>query len=89
MAFQLFYIVTATVSFLIAAIQFLMLMRAIISWIPFEEDHPLVTFLYSVTEPVIMPVRAVINRLGLFEGLPIDMSFLITFMLLSVLEMFL
>jgi uncharacterized protein YggT (Ycf19 family) len=42
-----------------------------------------------VTEPVIMPVRAVINRLGLFEGLPIDMSFLITFMLLSVLEMFL
>ena len=89
MAFQLFYIVTATVSFLIAAIQFLMLMRAIISWLPFEEDHPLVTFLYAVTEPVIMPVRAVINRLGLFEGLPIDMSFLITFMLLSVLEMFL
>ena len=88
-AYQLLYIVSATVRFLIAAIQFLMLARAIISWLPFEEDHPLVTFLYSVTEPVIMPVRAVIDRLGLFEGMPIDISFLITFMLLSVLEMLL
>ena len=89
LAIQLLYIVAATVRFLIAAIQFLLLARAIISWLPFEEDHPIVSFLYAVTEPVIMPVRAVINRLGLFEGLPIDMSFLITFMLLSVLEMFL
>ena len=89
LAAQLLYIVSSTVSFLIAAIQFLMLARAIISWLPFEEDHPLVNFLVAVTEPVIMPVRAVIERLGLFEGMPIDMSFLITFMLLSILEMFL
>jgi len=89
LAYQLLYVVAATVRFLIAAIQFLMLARAIISWLPFEEDHPLVNFLYSVTEPVIMPVRAVIDRLGLFEGMPIDMSFLITFMLLSILELFL
>lgn len=87
--YQLLYVVAATVRFLLAAIQFLMLARAIISWLPFEEDHPLVTFLVAVTEPVIMPVRAVIERLGLFEGMPIDMSFLITFMLLSILEMFL
>ena len=87
--YQLLYVVAATVRFLLAAIQFLMLARAIISWLPFEEDHPIVTFLVAVTEPVIMPVRAVIERLGLFEGMPIDMSFLITFMLLSILEMFL
>lgn len=87
--YQLLYVVSATVRFLLAAIQFLMLARAIISWLPFEEDHPIVTFLVAVTEPVIMPVRAVIERLGLFEGMPIDMSFLITFMLLSILEMFL
>lgn len=87
--YQVLYVVAATVRFLIIAIQFLMMARAIISWLPFEEDHPLVTFLYTVTEPVIAPVRAVIERFGWFEGMPIDMSFLITFILLSILEMFL
>ena len=74
---------------IIAALQFLMMARAIVSWLPIDEDNPIVTFLYAVTEPVIMPVRSVLDRLGLFEGMPIDMSFFITFILLSVLEMFL
>ena len=87
--YQIVYVVSSTVRIIIAALQFLMLARAIISWLPIDEDNPVVTFLYAVTEPVIMPVRAVLDRLGLFEGMPIDMSFFITFILLSVLEMFL
>ncbi len=87
--YQLFYVVVTTVRIIIAVLQFLMLARAIISWLPIDEDNPIVSFLYGVTEPVIMPVRAVLDRLGLFEGMPIDMSFFITFILLSILEMFL
>ena len=87
--YQLVYVVASTVRIILAVLQFLMLARAIISWLPIEEDNPIVSFLYAVTEPVIMPVRTVLNRLGLFEGMPIDMSFFITFILLSVLEMFL
>ena len=87
--YQIVYVVSSTVRIIIAALQFLMLARAIISWLPIDEDNPIVTFLYAVTEPVTMPVRAVLDRLGLFEGMPIDMSFFITFILLSVLEMFL
>ncbi len=83
------YVITATLRFLIAAIQFLMLARAIISWLPIEEDNPIVTFLYAVTEPVVYPVRCLIERLGWFEGFPIDMSFFLTFILLSILEIFL
>lgn len=86
---QILYVVSTTVSFLIAVLQFFMLGRAIISWLPVDDDNPIVTFLYAVTEPVIMPVRAVLDRFGWFEGMPIDMSFFITFILLSVLEMFL
>ena len=87
--YQIYYVLSATVSYLITAIQFLMFARAILSWLPIDDDNPIVSFLYGVTEPVIMPVRAVLDRLGLFEGMPIDMSFFITFILLSVLEMFL
>jgi len=87
--YQLVYVVTTTVKCLIGLLQFLMLIRAILSWIPMDEDNKINTFLYAVTEPVIMPVRMIIERFGWFEGLPIDMSFFITFILLSILEMFL
>lgn len=71
------------------ALQFLMFARAIMSWLPIDDDNPIDNFLYAVTEPFIAPVRAVIERFGWFEGMPIDMSFFITFILLSILEMFL
>ena len=87
--YQFVYVIVSTVRIIIAVLQFLMLARAILSWLPIEDDNPIVSFLYGVTEPVIMPVRAVLDRLGLFEGMPIDMCFFITFILLSVLEMFL
>lgn len=83
------YILTSTVRFLIAAIQFLMMVRAVMSWLPLDDDNPILSFLYAVTEPVIMPVRYVVEYFGWFEGFPIDMSFLLTFILLSVIELFL
>ena len=36
-----------------------------------------------------MPVRALLDYFGWFEGLPIDMAFMITFILLSIVEMLL
>lgn len=63
--------------------------RAVMSWLPIDDDNPILSFLYAVTEPVIMPVRYVVEYFGWFEGFPIDMSFLLTFILLSVIELFL
>ena len=85
--YQVLYVVAATVRVVVYALQ--LLMRAILSWMPMDEDNAVENFLYSVTEPVIMPVRSVIEHFGWFEGLPIDMSFFITFILLSIIGMFL
>ncbi|MBR4204042.1 MAG: YggT family protein [Clostridia bacterium] len=87
--YQILYIVGATVRVVVYVLQFLLLARAILSWLPLDEDNPFENFLYAVTEPVIAPVRALIEHFGWFEGLPIDMSFFITFILLSVIQMFL
>ncbi len=87
--YQFVYVITATVRFAVVALEFLMFARAIISWLPMDEDNPIVSFLYSVTEPVIMPVRALIDKFGWFNGMPFDMAFMITFILLSILEMML
>ena len=87
--YQVLYVVAATVRVIVYALQLLMFARAILSWMPMDEDNAVENFLYSVTEPVIMPVRSVIEHFGWFEGLPIDMSFFITFILLSFIGMFL
>lgn len=86
---QLIYVITQTLSLLISATLLLMLVRAILSWFPVDEDSNFVRFILMATEPVVMPVRILLDRFGLFEGMPIDMAFFITFILLSILNMFL
>lgn len=87
--YQVLYVVSTTVRIIIIVLELLMMARAIVSWLPIDEDNPIVNFLYAVTEPVIIPVRSVIDYFGWFQGMPIDMSFFITFILLSILEMIL
>ena len=61
-----------------------MLGRAILSWFPTDGPTRLGSFLYVITEPFIIPVRALCNRFGWFQGLPLDMPFLITMVSLSL-----
>ncbi|MBQ8641747.1 MAG: YggT family protein [Clostridia bacterium] len=83
----LLYILQMTLSVLLGALELLMLGRAILSWFPMDEDNALMRFLHAMTEPVIYPVRVLLERLDLFQGLPIDMSFFFTFILISILSM--
>ena len=66
-----------------------MLVRAVLSWFTMGEQTKIGAFLYVVTEPVILPIRALCNRFGWFRGLPMDMPFLITMVLLSFAGIFL
>ena len=83
------YVVTKLVSVFLGAEQLLMMFRAVLSWLPVDEDSDISNFLFAMTEPVIYPVRMLLDR---FEGLdefPIDLSFIISFMLLSLVQMIL
>ena len=80
------YTVTQFAYYLIVAIQFCMFVRAILSWVMPDEDSALLRFLYAVTEPVIFPVRALLDRFPGLRGFPFDLSFMITFILLSLIE---
>ncbi len=72
----------------LTAIQFAMLARAILSWFPMNSNK-FIDFLYSVTEPFIYPVRMLFQKMNWFTGLPIDISFLVTYILISVVLIFL
>ena len=77
-----------TVHALISIVQLCFLVRAILSWTPMREDHPILLLVSMVTEPFILPFRALFERLGWFRNSPIDLSFFFGFILVSILAMF-
>lgn len=87
--YQLIFVFTATVSLALIVLQILMLIRVILSLFPIDEDSPFFRFIYFTTEIFVMPVRLLFEHFGWFEGFPLDMSFFVTFILISFLSMFL
>ena len=63
-----------------------MFARAIMSWVMPEEDNNLVRFITIVTDPIIIPVRMILERFEFVRNLPIDISFMVAFILLVVIQ---
>ncbi len=82
----LLYVLSAVASLLLSILLFLMLLRAVFSWFPTDEESAFAHFLFIATEPFILPVRALLDRFEFFRSMPIDMSFFITALLLSILR---
>lgn len=61
-----------------------MLLRALLSFLPINEDGVLASFVYGITEPFIMPLRALFEKHGWFEGSPLDMPFFFTYMIIML-----
>jgi YggT family protein len=59
--------------------------RALISWVNPDPGNKIVIFLYRVTEPVLAPIRRIIPR----HNLPIDFAPLVVLLVIIFLEYFL
>lgn len=81
-------VIRGTVCVLLSTIQLAMMARAILSWFPLEPNG-FTHFLDVVTEPVVYPMRKLFEKMNWFQGIPLDMSFMATFMLISILLLFL
>lgn len=68
---------------LLNILQIAMLVRAVLSWFPISEDNPFLMLVHMITEPVVAPIRALFDHFGWFRNLPIDVSFLVGWLLLS------
>lgn len=81
-------VIRGTVAVLLTVIQLAMTARAILSWFPIEPNK-ITHFLDVITEPVVYPVRKLFEKMNWFQGIPLDMSFMATFLLISVVLLFL
>ena len=77
------------ISLLLSAVSFAMLLRMLLSFFIFDEDSRLLNFLGIITEPFIVPVRALLVRFNIGQDSPIDWSFSLAYLLIAIAPMFL
>lgn len=72
-----------TFSYFLSVINFLIFARVMMSWIVKDYSHPIVQFIYQVTEPILAPIRAFLTRIGI--GGMLDFSPIVAMLLVQLL----
>lgn len=72
------------ISYLLTIYMWIIIIRALISWVNPDPYNPIVRFLYQATEPVLYPIR---RRLPFIGG--IDLSPIIVLLVIMFLQVFL
>ena len=67
-------------------VQYLILARVIISWLPIPRDNQLIRLLYQLTEPILAPIRGMIERSALGKNMMFDFSPIIAFLIINVIR---
>jgi YggT family protein len=80
---QLLYAVAMLVRYVLEAYMWIVIIRALISWVNADPWNPIVRFLHQVTEPVLRPIRRML------PATPIDFSPVIVIIGIYFLQMFL
>ena len=81
-------VIKDSVLIFLMALELAMLARALLSWFA-SDGNRIMDFLYVVTEPFVHPVRLLFEKLNWFQNQPLDMSFMVTYLIVSLLVTFL
>ena len=87
--YNFIYVLTTLVNVALSALQLLLIARALLSWMPFDEDSKLICFITMLTEPVVLPLRLIFERFDALADLPIDISCMAAFLILSTVQVLL
>ena len=71
---------------LIRIIEFVILIRVILSWVPLGRDNPIVKIVYALSEPLLYPIRELLKKSPLGDGMMLDFSPIILILLLQVIQ---
>ena len=90
----IFYIAAKVVSLTLSAVALAMFARVIMQLVSMitsfnAEGNKFYIFCFAVTEIFVTPIRYLCARFNLFTGTPIDAPFLITYLIISILQSFL
>ena len=76
------YVIKRVILILLDIFDVAFLIRAILSWIDPMDEFTVSRILFAVTEPLIIPIRRLCERFHWFQGLPLDMPFMLTLLMM-------
>ncbi len=71
---------------LIRIIDWIILIRVLLSWIPIDRNSVLVKIVYSLSEPLLYPIRQILRKSPLGDGMMIDFSPIILILILQAIQ---
>ena len=71
---------------LLRTYELLFIVRAILSWFPMMELGGIMDVIYSVTEPVLAPIRSVLFKIPFLQNFPLDFSVIVAFIFIDVIR---
>ena len=80
------WMVYRAIDYLLIFIQWAIFARVIISWIPIPRDNNIIRLLYQITEPILAPLRSIIQRSALGRSMMLDFSPVLAFLIISFLR---
>ena len=83
------FVICRLVTLLIDVLLTAMMLRVILQWPAPEAEGRVSRLVGAMTEPVIIPVRALLSLFGIGEDSPMDIGFYVTSLLLVALRIFL
>lgn len=68
---------------LLLILEILVVLRVVISWLPIQRDNQLVDLLHKFTEPMLAPVRKLVEKSSIGNNAFVDFSPLIVLLLIA------
>ena len=68
---------------LLTVMEYVLLARVILSWLPIQSDNRLVQMIYQLTEPILAPIRNIIEKSPVGNNTILDFSPLIAFLIIE------
>ncbi len=65
---------------------YLLVARALLPFLPVDEEGPIVSFVFTVTEPLVTFTRSILDRIPAFASMPVDLSLVFSLLLITVVE---
>lgn len=79
-------IIYRTLGIVFSIIEITIILRAVLSWLPVPRDSKLVYLLYQITEPILAPIRSIVQKSSFFGSIMIDISPIIAFLLIRIIR---
>jgi YggT family protein len=80
-------ILAIAIDYFTNVIYILILVRVVLSWLPISRDNAIVRFVYNLTEPLLAPIRGLLDKSPLGgSGMMLDLSPLVLFLIITLVK---